>query len=597
MKLSALQLIAKSKELYESKDYEQIINILDDDTLTEIKNSELCALKSKAYSKLKSFENAILFAERAIALNPSSASGYIARAEANLLNKLYEKCILDFDHAILLDDSLWEAFAGRGYCYASLRNYDKAIHDMNESIRRDKNRSGVYYNRGLVNHNLERYKEAISDFSKAIKLDSNNEKYLSGRGNSYFKAGLINKAKKDYLAAISINNRYNIPYLNLGIIYSDENKQDEAINNFTKGINIGDVRPRAFLLRARAYAEFGNYAEAIKDYEHFISIESDVDTYSVKLAKSQLIELKRKLDNSWYDDLDRTVSEIKNILLFEELCLTHFTSLSASQAMILEDSNFRLSEGNFLNDTSEGRELFKYLSYSTVDKINDDTLAKPFIERPFIGSFVDDSKHDDLTLWRMYGKEELTEAKGCALTINREAFIEALKKKLLLNDLNMESTLQQNTTFTFYKVAYRDNLDFKIPGSTKSKGNKLNKLMKSLKQQVSAIGSIVADQNENVAKLLNDIAYLFKTGDYQYENEVRLVVGGVGFTKKFHPTAQAPRVYIDLINIVPVLHKITLGPKVERPDEWAAAFNYKIDELEPNRLKKIEIVISRLPFK
>jgi hypothetical protein len=85
--------------------------------------------------------------------------------------------------------------------------------------------------------------------------------------------------------------------------------------------------------------------------------------------------------------------------------------------MILKNSPLRLSEGTFLNDTSEGRELFNYLSYETTKLNNNDTMAELFIERPFIGSFVSDTKHNDLTLWRMYGKEAQSEAKGCALTI------------------------------------------------------------------------------------------------------------------------------------------------------------------------------------
>ena len=100
------------------------------------------------------------------------------------------------------------------------------------------------------------------------------------------------------------------------------------------------------------------------------------------------------------------------------------------------------------------------------------------------------------------------------------------------------------------------------------------------------------DQQIAVAHLLNGIAYLFKSAEYQYEDEIRLVVNGVGFTTKIDENPVI-RVYIELIPLVPVLHKITLGPKVDRPDELAAAFNYKIKE----QVEKIDIVISRLPFK
>ena len=78
-----------------------------------------------------------------------------------------------------------------------------------------------------------------------------------------------------------------------------------------------------------------------------------------------------------------------------------------------------------------------------------------------------------------------------------------------------------------------------------------------------------------------------------YENELRLVLKGVGFDKYVNSSDESPRVYIELVNIKPLIKKITLGPKVERAEEWAAAFYYKLlkDGYNP------EINISHLPFK
>lgn len=61
---------------------------------------------------------------------------------------------------------------------------------------------------------------------------------------------------------------------------------------------------------------------------------------------------------------------------------------------------------------------------------------------------------------------------------------------------------------------------------------------------------------------INSIAFLFKSDVYQRENELRFVVEGVGFEKKFDKAENPPRVYIDLINVRPMIKKIALGPKV-----------------------------------
>jgi hypothetical protein len=72
-----------------------------------------------------------------------------------------------------------------------------------------------------------------------------------------------------------------------------------------------------------------------------------------------------------------------------------------------------------------------------------------------------------------------------------------------------------------------------------------------------------------------------------------LVVDGTGLEKKINENTIPPRVYIELESINPFIEKITLGPKVEKAEEWAVAFYYKLDQqgFHP------DIYISHLPFK
>lgn len=595
MERSAVQLVKKIKTLFEQKKYAKIIDILNDNTLAHHNDAELYALKSRAYSHEKVYDMAFKYADIATKLNPMSALAFLARGDAQDNENQYRNGIKDYETALSLDDSLWEAWAGIGYYYYQLDEYTLAVAEFTKAIRLKKDSKWLYDFRAASRYELKDYPAAIKDFTSAITISDNDPDLYVGRGNAYLQMQDLSKAKKDYDKAMELDPLSFAPHYNLGLLYRKLKKYTDAVDYFSSALKIDSVSPEAYYFRASSYKEIGHYREAIKDYERYLNLIGTSSSSRVILAKTTITDLKKKLENEWYDIIDKTVKSIQEILLFEENCLTHFTSLSASRAMILEGSLLRLSEGNFLNDTSEGRELFKYLSYSVVKYVDDDTIAKTYVERPFIGSFVADTKHDDLTLWRMYGKEALTEAKGCALTLKRHAFIANLEACLDVEDRNIEKNVsQQNERFTFYKVAYKDHVSFKIPGASITQIRTLNTLMESLKTQIAVLNG---EQKGKIAKLLNDIAYLFKTADYQYENEVRLVVNGVGFKKVIDNGSTPPRVYIELINIVPVLHKITLGPKVERPDEWAAAFNYKIDDFSTDKDQKIEIVISRLPFK
>ena len=120
------------------------------------------------------------------------------------------------------------------------------------------------------------------------------------------------------------------------------------------------------------------------------------------------------------------------------------------------------------------------------------------------------------------------------------------------------------------------------------KSNELKKLMTELKAKVD---SYKVTDNTFLEKYLNNIAFLFKSDAYKNENEVRLVVKGIEFEKKYKLDVTPPLVYIELVSIKARVKQITLGPKVDDVNEWASVFHYRYEEDAPT------IMISHLPYK
>lgn len=343
------------------------------------------------------------------------------------------------------------------------------------------------------------------------------------------------------------------------------------------------------------YYSLEKYSLAKEYFTKCISPSVDKKNFSYKKALSKIEEIDKILENSSYKTITELVSKIKEILLFKGECVTHYSSISASQYLILKDSPLRLSEGSFLNDTSEGQELFSFLVFSPEAKTK--CQEEIFTKRPFIGSFVDISKRNDLTLWRMYGKEALEEAKGCSITLN----VNELKQSIKISDALISPKSEE---IEFYRVAYRSNDSFHFAGATPSQTEEFSKLMNELKNEVELFKN-KTDKNPNeevdIIELLNSIAYLFKSVEYQYENEIRLVIKeAIGFdimidldSEDFKPSSKPNKVYIELVSISEILKDITIGPKVDRAEEWASTFHYHLLK----KGLKPEIHISKLPFK
>ncbi|GGB81899.1 hypothetical protein GCM10007424_22480 [Flavobacterium suaedae] len=594
------ELIEKAEQLFKEEEYQEIIELLPDELLAQHNNAYLYMLRGVIFEKLNDLDKAIKDYNKAIEINPTDANLYFNRGNSWHEKGEYTRAIEDYNKVIEINPKDADAYQNRGFSMHKKGELDEAIKDYNKAIEINPTDANAYNNRGNALNEKEEYNRAIEDYNKAVEINPKYSDPYNNRGLAWHNKGELDKAIKDYDKAIEINPKNIIFYLNRGNSWYKKEKFDKAIEDYNKAIKINPKHAKAYYNRGNIWQIKGNFKDAINDFEKYLKLVSDKNDYWAKQAKENIKELEFAIKIPSYSAVSNIVEQIKSILVFEEDCVTHYTSLSTAKILILEEkSTFRLSEGAFLNDTSEGRALFNFLNnFHITEQTNDRTIAEPFTEKPFIGSFVPKAKHDDLTLWRMYGKENDIEAKGCALTINREKFVNAIKESINKETKTTpENSLITNSDFTFYRVAYLDkkegNTCFTIPGPTDDdKEMKLNDLMSELAKHIEE-NEINEEDKVIITEKLNEIAYLFKSTDYLYEHEVRLIIDGVGFKKGIDN--ETPKVYIELVDIRPALHQITLGPKIEKAEEWASTFNYYLKQNYEDQ--NTEIVISHLPFK
>lgn len=544
------------------------------------------------YLEQEEYIEAIRCFSVSLKIDSANASTYngLGNAYSHLLD--FEKAIESYNKSIQLDPNYLSPLIGLGHLFYENREFQKAIHYFNLSLKLDPN-SELSYN-GLANvyAQTNEIAKSIDFYKKALEL---NPKFLfayNGLGNVLKKTLNYEDAIIQYNKAIEIDTKYIAPYVGLGSLYLEKKEYDKAIEFYNKAIEINPNNRIPYNNLGQVYYEIKQYDNSLKYYQKYLELipSENFDSF----VSARISEINKFLESDIYKDISELVNKIKELLIFKDESITHYTSLSATKALILGNSKFRLSEGAFLNDTSEGRELFRHLAIPVSKKIQD-TESILFAQKPFIGSFVTETMHDDLTLWRMYGKEDKEEAKGCAITFDMEGLLKNLKD-MLTTDNSVTDTASIDEEFTLYRVAYRKSgtdAEFIIPGA-EDKEQILKEFMIELSKKVKKFTSTKEDmtfENKDLIERLNEIAYLFKSIEYQHENEIRLVVKGIGFEKVIN--GESPKVYIELVPIRLLIKKITLGPKVEKAEEWAAAFYYS---LEKDRLQPC-IHISHLPYK
>ncbi|MEM0996245.1 MAG: tetratricopeptide repeat protein [Bacteroidota bacterium] len=494
----------------------------------------------------------------------------------------------------------------------------------------DKERCKFLNSRGNVFFDLSELVQAKSDFEAAIKLESNNPKYHLGLGSLEVKQENYTAAVTHYQNAIdadpTFSNAYlmkaialyeakeviearkvldevsmrqpqsQIVHLNYGNFLEREGDLDGAARKFEQATQVDPTYAFAYLKLGIILVQKGQLDKAINAYQDFVKRSDSV--FAKGRAKHRIQELKARNTSNTYALISNCIDDIEEALKYDGKAVTHYTSLDTARLLVLHGSKLRMSEASFMNDSSEGAELFSYLGINFEDQpttaVANSTFRHEteFVKKPFIGSFVPEDMSNDLLMWRFYGKDSKDEANGCSITINVIQLQDTLVNQLVPNADSAEKALRKEEV-QFFRVAYFHNDQLWQTDDINYSG--LQGVLERLKGLLSKKFNSLTSDLQNMVKLrLAKLAIFFKSAAYRHEREVRLAFSEIGFKVKIDAKMQVPRAYIDVIPLNTCLKRITLGPKASRPREWNAAFRYHLDN---NFLERVEVKVSALPHR
>lgn len=171
-----------------------------------------------------------------------------------------EEAIKDIDLALTIDNTQAKLYANKGLAYLNLCKYNEAIKEFDTSLEIEED-AQVLYNRGIAYNRKGDLKDALRDFEKAISLKKetkylyeisllyqrnkdyknaikllnilverfpNSDEYLTIRGNCYISLEEYNCAQRDFEKCIEIRKDYYLGYMNLGVVYLNQQQYDKA---------------------------------------------------------------------------------------------------------------------------------------------------------------------------------------------------------------------------------------------------------------------------------------------------------------------------------------------------------------------------------
>ncbi len=121
------------------------------------------------------------------------------------------------------------------------KNYDKALTILREANRKKPFDSEILYKIAFIHYTNQNYKDAIEALEDALKADKSDPDIYSLMASSYRQLGgfaNLNKAEEYIKDAIYLDKNTPKYYYNLGNIYQDKGKKEDAIWAYKKSLEI-----------------------------------------------------------------------------------------------------------------------------------------------------------------------------------------------------------------------------------------------------------------------------------------------------------------------------------------------------------------------
>jgi predicted TPR repeat methyltransferase len=231
---------------------EQILKLIQENKLDEAKAlcqslftediSTIDLLQSAGllYARLKDFDTAAKFFEKALTVNPKHVEQHI-----NL-----------------------------GNIYLSLGQHEKAKQHLFEALKIDPHHAEGYNNLGRLLYLENLFDEAIPYFEKALRLNPNYWEAHYNLAHALAQKNQFKSAAVHYREVIRLMPEHPVANFNLGLIYFEEGNYEEALKYLEHSLHKEQENPASFYYLAHSHLALGHIPQAIEFFEKTLESKS-----------------------------------------------------------------------------------------------------------------------------------------------------------------------------------------------------------------------------------------------------------------------------------------------------------------------------------
>jgi tetratricopeptide (TPR) repeat protein len=248
----------------------------------------LTTLIGMAHYGLGEYAAAVPFLRQATAADAQNLPFRFTLAQSCLWSKQYQ-CVLDVYHEILtLNAESAEADMLAGEAMDEMEDKAGAAEQFRAAVKADPKVPNVHFGLGFLLWNLMQFEEAAQEFQAELANNPDHAQALTYLADTDMRLNHPEVAPPLLEKAIRLDRRIELAHLDLGILYSDADRKDDALRELTLAATLspGDVNVHWRL--ARFYQKIGKKEEAKAEFDKTSSLKKAADeTIFTKLHQAQ----------------------------------------------------------------------------------------------------------------------------------------------------------------------------------------------------------------------------------------------------------------------------------------------------------------------
>ncbi|MBL1411104.1 tetratricopeptide repeat protein [Sphingobacterium faecale] len=599
--------IKEAESLFKVGRFEESLSLLEKELEINSNNWEVLNFKSSCLMKLNLLPEAKLHIEKSLKIDDSKGESWGFMGTYYLLNNQNEEAQKCFSQTEKLEGTEL-SFAQLAYFYYIIEKYDEAILYAQKALSINSINESALNTKGLLLIIDKKYELAIETFNTLIKVNSANSMYYSNIGYAYLSDGNNCEAKAPLEKAISLDPNNAHAFNNLAILYHNKSEQLLAWNYIEQAVSANPNIPKLWVNKGeilihliksgqKSYGNLQNvgtyfFKGNLSVVDAMIALGPSMpepvlsreERYQVILGMISMdvffTDTVREclVPEEHYFNIYRMSLEIVALLGTSdpnELHFAHYTTQETANALVFQNSSFRLNSVTTANDPKEGNSILDFFGFTG--------LYSPNVHQAFVGSFT--FNPDSLNQFRLYGKNNNIEGTGVSLFLSFDYFADNadLNKGLMSPKSTGFSKMKQplfrciyidpisrrvislghKEACVFYRDLdnyglERDALDNKVSDYINFINElrvKVEKSLSDLSDEISILYNKIAKNDDQrneffqiIPKLLIHLRYLVKHYDFREEQECRIIqVEPLQKNPHIKVTQDNTRMYVDYL--------------------------------------------------